>query len=137
VTTTVLHPIQKLTIHCPIRPDTHAALAAGDLAALEADDLAAPVLAAVRKTGLFGAIGPYRDVFHVGIGLEGFTPTTGARPTVGEVDLPCRIPTAAISVHASAATPPKQLAAALAAIAAAHPWELPVMEVSPISRFSP
>lgn len=133
----MLQPIQKLTVQCPVRPGTLARLAAGDITALETDDLLAPVLAAIQGAALFGAIGPYRDVFHVGVGLEGFTPTAQARPTLGQAGQPCRTPLATLSLHVPADAPAAAIASALAAIAAAHPWEVPVVDLSPAVRYVP
>lgn len=133
----MFQPIQKLTIQCPVRAETIARLAAGDTMAFDTDDLLAPVLAAIRGSALFGAIASYRDVFHISIGLEGFTPTTEARPTLGQAGVPCRTLLATLCLHAPSDPPPAQMASALAAIAAAHPWEVPVIDLSPAVRFDP
>lgn len=116
-----------LRIHCPVAPETFAALVAGQGAALEADPAASAVLAAIRAAGL-GDFGRYTGVVEAALGIEIFTPTAAARPAQGRAGVTSHVPTVILTTWAEMA--PAALDAALVAIAAAHPWEVPVIEVS-------
>lgn len=108
-------------------PQTFAALLAGQFSALEHDQAAAAVLAAIRGTGL-GNFGRYTGVVETALGIEVFTPTAAARPTLGAAGAASHSPTVMFTTWADAGA--SGLAEAVAAIAAAHPWEVPVIELS-------
>lgn len=116
-------------VFCPVAAETLAAIVAGDAAALEADPLAAPVIAAIRAAPVIGDFGLYRAVMEVGPGLELFTPAAGAQPTLGTPGQASASPTAVLTLHVRADVPDAELDAALAAILAAHPWETPVVDI--------
>lgn len=116
-----------MRVHCPVTPETFAALLAGRSDALEHDAAAAAVLAALRTAGL-GDFGCYTGVVEAGLGIEIFTPTAAARPALGASGATSHSPTVVLTTWADPAAP--GLAGALAAIAAAHPWEVPVIELS-------
>lgn len=119
--------VVTLRVYCPVTPETFAALAAGQGAALETDAMVAPVLAAMRKAGL-GDFGSYRGVFEAALGIEVFTPTAAASPVLGVAGETSHSPTLILTSWADADS--AGLEAAIAAIAAAHPWEVPVIEMS-------
>jgi hypothetical protein len=119
--------VTTVRIHCPVAPETFAALVAGRGAALEADPAAAAVLAAIRGAGL-GDFGSYTGVVEVALGLEVFTPTAAARPVQGRAGETSHVPMVIMTTWADADS--AALDAAIAAIAAAHPWEVPVIELS-------
>jgi hypothetical protein len=110
-----------------VAPETFDALVAGRGAALEADPAAAAVLAAIRGAGL-GDFDRYAGVVEVALGIEVFTPTAAASPVQGRTGVTSHIPTVIMTTWADADS--AELDAALAAIAAAHPWEVPVIELS-------
>lgn len=116
-----------LRIHCPVSPATFAALSAGRGDALEADTFAAPVLAAIRAAGL-GNFGRYTGVVEAALGIEIFTPGAGAQPTLGQAGVTSHSPTVILTTWAEAGS--ATLDFALTAIKAAHPWEVPVIEMS-------
>jgi hypothetical protein len=110
-----------------VAPATFAALLAGRCDALEQDTAAAAVLAAIRGAGL-GDFGRYTGVVEAGLGVEIFTPTAAAVPTLGAAGMTSHSPTLILTTWADADAP--GLEAAIAAIVAAHPWEVPVIELS-------
>jgi hypothetical protein len=110
-----------------VAPETFAALIAGQEAALEADPAAAAVLAAIRAAGL-GDFGRYAGVVEAALGIEIFTPTSEAQPALGHAGATSHSPTVILTSWADADAP--GLDEAVAAIAAAHPWEVPVIELS-------
>lgn len=119
--------VTTVRIHCPVAPDTFAALVAGHGEALESDPAAAAVLAAIRGAGL-GDLGSYRGVIEATLGIEIFTPTADARPALGAAGVTSHSPTVILTTWADGE--PVALESALAAIRAAHPWEVPVIELS-------
>jgi len=125
--------VRKLTVYCPIAATTLSALARGELDALALDASAAPILRFLEGCPELGALGAYRGVCEVTIGLEAFTPVAGAQPTVGEIGQPSRGATAAITTYAKATLPAERLEALVAEIIRLHPWELPVIELSQVA----
>jgi hypothetical protein len=116
-----------LRVHCPVTPETFAALLAGQGGALEADPAASAVLAAIRAAGV-GDFGRYTGVVEAALGIEIFTPGETARPALGQAGVTSHSPTIILTSWIDAGSP--GLAAAVAAIRAAHPWEVPVIELS-------
>lgn len=119
--------VTVIRIHCPVTPETFAALVAGRGAALEVDPAASAVLAAIRAAGL-GDFGSYRGVVEAALGIEIFTPTAAASPALGAAGVISHSPTVILTSWADGE--PLAIEAALAAIRAAHPWEVPVIELS-------
>ena len=113
-------------IHCPIAPATLSALLAGDGTALEADPAAAAILGLLRTGSPLGDFGLYHGVVEIAPGWEHFTPAAGATPTLGKADAASLSPTVILTTYAPADA---DIDSALSALMAAHPWEVPVIEV--------
>lgn len=113
-------------IHCPIAPATLAALLAGDAAALDADPAAAALMSLLRAGSPLGDFGLYHGVVEIAPGWEHFTPAAGANPTLGAANTASLSPTVILTTYAPADA---DITGALAALMAAHPWEVPVIEV--------
>ena len=118
-----------LTIHVPVAADTLRRLAAGEAGAVDEETALSAILAIVRAANPLGDFGPYRGVVELGLGWELFTPIADARPTLGAPDVESRSPTVVLRIHLDAGKA-EQADAAIAAILAAHPWEIPVIERS-------
>ena len=116
-------------IHCPIQPETLAAMLAGDNSALERDPTASSILAVIRDDNPLGDFGLYKGVCEIAPGWEGFLPGADASPTLGTAGTRSLSPTAILTTYADADA---DLAQALAALIAAHPWEVPVIELSDV-----
>lgn len=116
-------------IHCPIQPETLAAMFAGDNSALERDPAASAILAVIRDDNPLGDFGLYNCVCEIAPGWESFLPGAGASPTLGTAGTRSLSPTAILTTYADADA---DLALALAALMAAHPWEVPVIELSDV-----
>lgn len=132
-----LRPVRRITIHCPIRPQTLRAAADGALDALVVDAGIAPILTLIESSGELGDFGHYRGVCEIGLGLEVFTPQAGAQPTVGAVGQRALSATATIKTYVAANCSGVRLSQLLAELAACHPWEIPVIEVDAIHLFAP
>jgi hypothetical protein len=118
--------MQVVRVHCPVSTNVLARLQAGEAAALADDAVLSAVVAVIRGSAVLGAIGPYRGVFELGFGLESFVPQADAVPTTGRAGEAAVVPTVVVKSYAAQGA---AIAAELAAIAAAHPWEVPVIEV--------
>ncbi len=135
--TPTLRPVRRITIHCPIHPQTLRAVADGALDALVADAGIAPILTLIESSGELGDFGHYRGVCEIGLGLEAFTPQAGARPVVGTVGERALSATATIKTYVAANCSGMRLAQLLGELAACHPWETPVMEVDEVRLYAP
>jgi hypothetical protein len=62
--------------------------------------------------------------------MHGFTATAAAQPTLGQVDAQTLSPTAIITTYVDASADGAAIDAALEALVRAHPWEIPVIELS-------
>ena len=125
-----MRAVRKIRIHCPIGRETFVALTAGDLNAIERDPTAARVLAVIRANNSLGDFGLYQGVFEIALGVEGFTPTARSRPTTGCAGTNSLSPTAIITTYIDAAADAVTIQAAISALMSAHPWEIPVIELS-------
>lgn len=114
-------------MHCPVSGNVLARLQAGEAAALGDDPVLAGVVDVIRRSDVLGAIGPYRGVFELGFGLESFVPGAEALPTTGRAGEAAVVPTVVVKTYAAMGM---NIDAELAAIAAVHPWEIPVIEVA-------
>ncbi len=121
--------MQVVRVHCPVPANVLARLQAGEAAALADDALLSAVVGVIRGSDVLGAIGPYRGVFELGFGLESFVPQADAVPTTGRAGEPAVVPTVVVKSYAAEGA---DIAAEMAAIVAAHPWEVPVIEVGQV-----
>jgi hypothetical protein len=128
---------QRITIFCPASRDAWLALLAGDPALLEQDPAVAPLLKTLRAHAEFGALGPYRNVYEISGGHESFTPNAEATPTLGTAGEASTTASIVITTYLAQAVSETRLAELLAALAAAHPWELPVIEVCAVRVLAP
>jgi hypothetical protein len=120
----------RLRVHCPVSPDTLAALARGEVDALASDPTAGPLLAVLRADPALGDFGLYRSVFAIEAGLEGFTPASEAEPAFGAPGEPALAPAVVVTSYIEAATPADAIDRALQALLDVHPWQTPVIELS-------
>jgi len=127
----------RITIYCPASRDAWLALLAGDATRLEQDPAVAPLLTTIRAHPEFGALGPYRSVFEISGGHESFTPDSDARPALGTAGETSTTASVAITTYVSGAATETRLAELTAALAASHPWELPVIEVCEVRVLTP
>lgn len=121
--------MQVVRVHCPVSGNVLARLHAGEAAALADDPVLAGVIGVIRGSDVLGAIGPYRGVFELGFGLESFVPGADAVPTTGRAGEAEVVSTVVVKSYAAAGA---DITAALAAIVAVHPWEVPVIEVGAV-----
>lgn len=132
MTKTTLRPVHRITIHCPIRPATLQALAAGSAAELALDPGVAPILELIGSAAEFGDFGRYKGVCEIGLGAEAFTPQAGAQPTVGTAGRRSVSPTATLTTYVAADCSAAHLAELVESLAVCHPWEVPVIEVAAV-----
>ena len=122
--------VRTIKVYWPVSSATLAAAAAGGIEALRDDDSFAALLRVLESTPEIGDFGLYDDVFEVGFGAEGFTTRPGAAPALGTVGGRSLSPTLAFTSYIDAAASDDELSRVLARITDAHPWEIPVIELS-------
>jgi hypothetical protein len=124
---------RRIVVYCPVSKDTLAALARGELSALAVDPVGGRILGFIERCPDLGNFGAYTGVCEVAIGLEAFTSTSQARPTMGAAGERSHSATAVITTYAPDSIPQDRLDALLAELCALHPWELPVIEVTAVA----
>ncbi|MGP3920294.1 hypothetical protein [Nonomuraea sp. 10N515B] len=121
---------RAIKVYWPVSHETYASLGAGDVEALWSDKSFAPLLRVLESSPALGDFGLYRDVFELSTGVEGFTAAPGAMPALGAVGDRSLSPTVAFTTYIDARTGDDEVHRVLAHIVAAHPWEVPVIELS-------
>lgn len=120
----------RVAVHVPVAAETLEALLAGNRGALERDPVMARMLAILRAPGALGDFGIYHGVAEIGLGWETFAPAPDANPTLGSAGEVEHSPTVTLVSWIPAEAPAQAIDAALAALMEAHPWEVPVIEVT-------
>lgn len=127
----VRRAVRALTVRWPVDAETLGAVVRGDLAAVAAaDGRLGALLDVLRASAHLGDFGLYQDVFEATVGVEGFTPTSGANPSLGSVGTSTLSPTITLTTYLDARLSEETLDEVLAAVVAAHPWQIPVIELS-------
>ena len=132
-----LRTVQRVCIYCPISPGTFAGLVRGDFEAAQRDPASAPLLKIIEDSSELGNFGSYKGVCELGLGYEAFTPTADARPVLGAVGKRSATPTIAITTYVPGDVPEARVNELVADLAAAHPWEIPVIEIATVRRAGP
>ena len=125
-----LRRVRRLRVFCPVAADTLSRLMTG--AAVEDDPALGAMLAIVRGDNPLGDFGLYRGVVELQPGWESFMPTGEARPTVGAAGERSLSPTVILTIHIPYDASEAEVNRALDAIIAAHPWEVPVIEIDEV-----
>ncbi|MFF3390181.1 hypothetical protein ACFYW1_04505 [Streptomyces sp. NPDC002669] len=125
-----LRSVRSVRVYWPVTGETLAALGAGHTETLRDDAAFGSLLQVLRSSPCAGDFGVYSDVFEVCVGVEGFTTEPGARPAFGSVGDSSLSPTLTVTVHIDARTPDDEVSHVLGRILDAHPWEVPVVELS-------
>ncbi|MCW1382618.1 hypothetical protein OLX02_07260 [Novosphingobium sp. KCTC 2891] len=121
---------RAVRIHVPVAPETLQAVLAGNSAAMEADPTLGAMLRIIREQPALGDFGLYDGVAEIGLGWETFTPAADAAPTLGAPGKTAFSPTVTLTTWIASSATEKSVDDALAALMAAHPWEVPVIEVT-------
>jgi hypothetical protein len=124
-----LRNVHRITIRCPISSLTLQLLLQGDGRALENDPSIAPILQLIERYPMVGDFGRYTGVCEVTVGLEAFTPSRDASPTLGAPGERTTSFTATVTTFVDDSVGEDTLTELIDAIATAHPWEIPVIEL--------
>ena len=128
----MLQEFVRLTVYAP----------AGEPSGEATPDMtsASSVQAALRvlsRFGFAGNVGTYRDVVEISAGTETYVPTDASAPTHGAAGARSMVPSARLVTYIPATTSEDELATLIDEMAAAHPWEHPVIEVDRVSLWVP
>lgn len=122
--------VQSLKVHCPVDRRTLVALSAEQIPIIEAGSALAKILDIVKGQEALGDFGLYKSVVELSAGWEIFTPTPDAKPTLGSADSMSISATAILTIYIPEEVSPTIVSEAIDAIMEAHPWEVPVIEIS-------
>jgi hypothetical protein len=122
--------VRAIKVYWPVPRQTLAALAAGEVEVLHRDESLTELFRALQASPEVGDFGLYTDVFEVGIGAEGFTAVPGSTPAFGAVGARSLSPTLTFTTYVDASAADDEVSRVLSHIVAAHPWEVPVVELS-------
>lgn len=121
---------RKVRVHWPISPEVFALLIAGDTDSLSDHPALAPLLTAIHDTPELGDFGDYTSVVETSLGYEGFTVGPAATPTLGIPGQRTISPTLVMTTYVDATVAQERLNRILLDLVAAHPWEVPVIELT-------
>ncbi|MER6142416.1 hypothetical protein ABT174_20610 [Streptomyces sparsogenes] len=122
--------VRAIKVYWPVSRQTLATLAEGEVAVLHEDESLAGLFRALEASPELGDFGLYTDVFEVGVGAEGFTAAPGSTPALGAVGSRSLSPTLTFTTYLDASVADDEVSRVLSRIVAAHPWEVPVVELS-------
>ena len=108
-------------------------LQAGDMAALDCEDGLASLFAILDGDNPLGDFGTYQAVAQVTPGWELFRPGADAKPSRGTIGQREVSPSLMITIHIPGSATRVAVDAAIARLLAAHPWEIPVVEVAEVA----
>ena len=122
--------VRSVRIHVPVAAATLRSLLAGEAGALESDATLATMLAIVREQSALGDFGLYHGVAEITLGWETFVPGPEASPTLGSEAETTFSPTVTLTTWIREGADEADVDTALDALMAAHPWEVPVIEIA-------
>ena len=128
--TSATRKARAVRIHCPVATETLTALLSGDTTTLNRDPVLSAMLAVIREQPALGDFGLYNGVAEVALGWETFAPGPAAKPTLGASGEVALSPTVTLTTWIGEGTSDIAVEAALDALLAAHPWEVPVIELT-------
>ena len=108
-------------------------LQSGDMAALDCEDGLAALYAILDADNPLGDFGSYQAVAEVTPGWEIFRPGADAKPTRGTTGQREVSSSLMVTIHIPGEVPRAEVDAAIARVLAAHPWEIPVVELSEVA----
>ncbi len=124
---------KAIKIHCPVDRGTLDLVAAGRFSSIGNDTALSAILSILRDDNPLGDFGIYKSVIELSAGWELFVPGTAANPTLGDAGVSTASPTVILSVYVPGDARADAISTALHAIMAAHPWEVPVIEVRDVA----
>lgn len=129
---TRLRDATMVRIHVPIDAATLARMLSGDAtASLEADRVLAAVLKVIRDGSPLGDFTLYSGVAEIAPGWEVFHSGPNASPTLGKAGTSSFSPTAIVTTYAFCRPHDPALLGVIDRVLEVHPWEVPVIEVTP------
>ncbi|MXO64804.1 hypothetical protein [Altericroceibacterium endophyticum] len=125
-----IRAVKALKVYCPVDRPTMDLLMRGQLPADDQSSALATILDLVRADNPLGDFGAYKSVVELATGLETFVPGHDAHPTLGQAGATEVSLTAILTIYIPADAPEDSVERVIDKIVAAHPWEVPVIEIS-------
>lgn len=121
---------RKVRVHWPVTSATFTQLiaASGAVAYLGGD--IEPLRDVIEATAELGDFGDYTDVVEMSIGYETFSVGPAANPTLGSAGERSVSPTLVVTTYMDSGISDERVEEILARLVAAHPWEVPVIELT-------
>lgn len=116
----------------PVQRETLSRLLSGDEQALATDPAFVRLQEIMGASNPLGDFGAYQAVAELSPGWELFRPGDEARPTLGQAGKSQVSPSVMVTIHVPAEAAGERLNAALDELVAAHPWEVPVIEMAEV-----
>lgn len=123
---------KAVRVFCPVSAETLSHLFTGGELELDAEPALAALVALLRADNPLGDFGAYKAVAELAPGWELFTPNSDARPVLGEAAANASSPTVCLTIYIPDEAPDDEIERVLNAIVAAHPWEVPVIELTQV-----
>ncbi|MEE9339455.1 MAG: hypothetical protein V3U87_15380 [Methylococcaceae bacterium] len=95
------------------------------------------IICLLRKRDPVGRVGKYIGVYEIGFGLEGFVPVRFSHPTLGQGNQSEETPSISFTTYVSDQVSDDHIGEFIEILASYHPWEHPVIEITPIQLWMP
>jgi hypothetical protein len=132
---TALRRFWKLKIYLPVREGLPQRPSVHEFAGVLKD--IAPVLNAIKSVTGVGSVGNYDNVQEIAFGFEGYRARAGALPQLGAIGESVLVRNAALVTYLDQNCGDGVLQELVTRIAAAHPWEHPVIEITDCLLYVP
>ena len=133
----MLHTFLRLAVYIPVEDADDQDAKFTEASWLMESGSVRTILRILQNTGYAGTIGTYKTVAEISAGLETFVPTESSQPSHGSAGTAAVVPSARLVTYLPSSTPAGELSRLADEIAAAHPWEHPVIEVDTVRLWMP
>jgi hypothetical protein len=124
------YPIKLIKTYLPIKIERLSDLQMDQAALCEACPSLKSVMELIKQSSPIGRIGKYDGVFEFNLGFEAFTPTLGARPTLGKIGHDIITPCLELQTYVLPEVPDGIVEKFLLELERIHPWEVPIIQLS-------
>lgn len=127
----------KLRVHWPMTAETFERFVGDSTGSVYSGKELAALTEVIQGTPELGDFGTYTDVVEFSLGYESFVVGNGANATMGTPGQRSVSPTLVLTTYLNPDLPDSRLDEILEALVSAHPWEVPVIELTEIVQLVP